>query len=108
MEWADYEFAEPASGYTSADNGALQVHMLKTLLPNNHIEIDTCNRLWYSSSDFDTYMRYVTCCKVGLPTRWTRSSVILLGVIGRAASLATVGVDLQTRAWLGARQSYHQ
>ncbi len=62
-QWADYQYDQPAS-WTGADNGALQILLLKNLLPSNRPEIDACNEMWSNSSDYDTYMRYVTCCKV--------------------------------------------
>ena len=31
-DWADYQFTEP-KGFTGADNGALQIHLLKTVVP---------------------------------------------------------------------------
>jgi hypothetical protein len=63
QQWADYQYDQP-TGWTGADNGALQILLLKNLLPSNRPEINACNEMWSNSSDYDTYMRYVTCCKV--------------------------------------------
>ncbi|KAL3116550.1 hypothetical protein niasHT_009958 [Heterodera trifolii] len=45
LDWANLEFSQPK--FSSADNGALQLHILKTVLPNAKIEIEAGNRtIW--------------------------------------------------------------
>lgn len=64
LDWADMEFWQPY--FSSADNGALQLHILKTVLPTAKIEINACERHWNRSVDYDTLMSYTTCVRNAL------------------------------------------
>ncbi|KAL3080174.1 hypothetical protein niasHS_013846 [Heterodera schachtii] len=64
LDWANLEFSQPK--FSSADNGALQLHILKTVLPSAKIEIEACTKYWNSSIDYDTLMAYTTCVRSAL------------------------------------------
>lgn len=64
MQWANYQYDQP-SNFNGADNGVLQILLVKNLLPTSTPEIEACNTMWHNGSDYETYMAYVTCCKVG-------------------------------------------
>ncbi|EGT59334.1 hypothetical protein CAEBREN_03011 [Caenorhabditis brenneri] len=65
QKWGDWEFIQP-SNWNGADNGVLQIHILKTVIPYATQEIKNCDKYWHNSTGYDTYMAYVTCCKLAL------------------------------------------
>uniref|UniRef100_A0A1I7U074 Secreted protein n=1 Tax=Caenorhabditis tropicalis TaxID=1561998 RepID=A0A1I7U074_9PELO len=65
QKWGDWEFTQP-SNWNGADNGVLQIHILKTVIPYATQEIKNCDKYWHNSTGYDTYMAYVTCCKLAL------------------------------------------
>uniref|UniRef100_A0A914H5Z6 Uncharacterized protein n=1 Tax=Globodera rostochiensis TaxID=31243 RepID=A0A914H5Z6_GLORO len=67
LDWANMEFSQPK--FSSADNGALQLHILKTVLPNAQIEINACTKYWQRSEDYDSLMAYTTCVRSALGAR---------------------------------------
>ena len=52
--------------WNGADNGALQILLLKTLLPDAAQEIENCDFLWHNGTNYDGYMAYVVCVKLSL------------------------------------------
>uniref|UniRef100_A0A914HPK4 Uncharacterized protein n=1 Tax=Globodera rostochiensis TaxID=31243 RepID=A0A914HPK4_GLORO len=67
LDWANMEFSQPE--FSSTDNGALQLHILKTVLPNAQIEINACTKYWQRSEDYDSLMAYTTCVRSALGAR---------------------------------------
>ncbi|CAB3400630.1 unnamed protein product [Caenorhabditis bovis] len=64
-KWGDWEFSQPLN-WNGADNGVLQIHILQTVLPYATQEIKNCDMYWHNSTGYDSYMAYVTCCKLAL------------------------------------------
>ena len=62
-EWAAFEFKRP-SGYSSADNGALHLHILQAL---NWAGADECGRLYSGLQDhgqnMDAYFKFTVCAR---------------------------------------------
>lgn len=65
MKWADWQFIQP-SNWNGADNGVLQLHILKTVMPEAKAEAKACDRIWHRGTNYETYMAYVTCVKINL------------------------------------------
>uniref|UniRef100_A0A914VKN3 Uncharacterized protein n=1 Tax=Plectus sambesii TaxID=2011161 RepID=A0A914VKN3_9BILA len=63
--WADWQYEQPKN-FNGADNGVLQIHILKAVLPSAVSEREACDRIWRRGDGYDTYMAYVTCVKVTL------------------------------------------
>ncbi|CAI5455084.1 unnamed protein product [Caenorhabditis angaria] len=64
-DWGKWEFHQPQN-WNGADNGVLQIHILQTLLPHAKQEIKNCDAIWHNSTNYNSYMGYVTCCKLAL------------------------------------------
>ncbi|GMR32805.1 hypothetical protein PMAYCL1PPCAC_03000 [Pristionchus mayeri] len=64
-KWADWEFIQPQN-WNGADNGVLQIHILEAVIPSAVQEIRICDEIWHKGTDYDTYMAFVTCCKMAL------------------------------------------
>ncbi|CAJ0945122.1 unnamed protein product, partial [Mesorhabditis belari] len=64
-KWADWEFVQPQN-WNGADNGVLQIHILQTVIPDAMQDIKNCDTIWHQGKGYETYMAYVTCCKVAL------------------------------------------
>ncbi|RCN36610.1 hypothetical protein ANCCAN_17513 [Ancylostoma caninum] len=63
--WGEWEFIQPGN-WNGADNGVLQLHILKYVLPDASQEAENCNEIWHRAKDYDTYMAYVSCVKQAL------------------------------------------
>ena len=88
MRWADYQFEQPEN-FNGADNGVLQIHLLKTLLPEASAEIKACDAIWRKGTGYETYMNFVTCCKViRACSKTNHSTTITAGDTRLAAHLA--------------------
>ena len=77
LKWAQWEFHKPAV-WSGHDNGALQIHILQTVMPEFEHEIEMCTRLWHLARDYFTYYPYVVCVKTALGARrfWKRQLMI--------------------------------
>lgn len=65
--WAGYEFVMSYYPVFSGwDNGVLQMVILQTVIPEAYMEASVCDEIWRNSSNYETYMAYVTCVKVNL------------------------------------------
>ncbi|WKY13519.1 hypothetical protein Q1695_004393 [Nippostrongylus brasiliensis] len=64
-DWGNWEFTQP-SNWNGADNGVLQIHLLKTVLSSATQEVKNCDRIWRNATDYDTYLAYVSCIKQAL------------------------------------------
>ncbi|KAI6206019.1 hypothetical protein M3Y94_00858300 [Aphelenchoides besseyi] len=64
-KWADWQYTQP-NNFNGADNGCLQMHILQTVLPGAKSEIKACDKIWHNGTDYDYYMKFVTCVKVNL------------------------------------------
>uniref|UniRef100_A0A914VAW0 Uncharacterized protein n=1 Tax=Plectus sambesii TaxID=2011161 RepID=A0A914VAW0_9BILA len=64
-KWADWQYEQP-SNWNGADNGVLQIHVLQSVMPEARNEIKICDQVWHKGTGYDTYMAYVTCCKLAL------------------------------------------
>ncbi|KAJ1362309.1 hypothetical protein KIN20_021829 [Parelaphostrongylus tenuis] len=60
--WGEYEFAQPLN-WNGADNGALQILILKTVMPDAWHEAENCDEVWHNSTGYETYLKYVSCVK---------------------------------------------
>jgi len=84
--WAAYDAVDVPSGYHSSDNGAIHLHVLRSLRIRNHI---LCSYLWdrlrSGVMDLDPYYRYVDCTRVLMapPRRWTLDGVRRLTILPR-------------------------
>eukprot|EP00927_Polykrikos_kofoidii_P030954 TRINITY_DN26624_c0_g1_i1.p1 TRINITY_DN26624_c0_g1~~TRINITY_DN26624_c0_g1_i1.p1 ORF type:complete len:632 (-),score=128.21 TRINITY_DN26624_c0_g1_i1:59-1693(-) len=72
LKWAEFQFRQP-TGFSSADNGAIHLHVLETLkIPGTEV----CEALYKSlialSDDLDPYFNFVNCTKklLGPPRHW--------------------------------------
>ncbi|RCN45897.1 hypothetical protein ANCCAN_08062 [Ancylostoma caninum] len=63
--WGEWEFIQPTN-WNGGDNGVLQLHILKYVLPGASQEAKNCNEIWHTAKDYDTYMAYVSCVKQAL------------------------------------------
>uniref|UniRef100_A0A914C4Y6 Uncharacterized protein n=1 Tax=Acrobeloides nanus TaxID=290746 RepID=A0A914C4Y6_9BILA len=66
MKWAEYQYLHPRSSWHNSDNGALHIHILKTLRGGANTEINACESIWQKSKSYQTYWAYVTCVKIAL------------------------------------------
>ncbi|VDO57795.1 unnamed protein product, partial [Haemonchus placei] len=65
QDWGNWEFTQP-SNWNGADNGVLQLLIMKTVLPSATQETKNCDNVWHNASDYDTYLIYVSCVKQAL------------------------------------------
>ena len=65
MRWADYE-AERPPGFSSADNRAIHLHLVRTL-GLEHLKSGACAQLCYNLTapitNLETYFEYVGCTR---------------------------------------------
>ncbi|CAK5075221.1 unnamed protein product [Meloidogyne enterolobii] len=61
MNWANMQYTQ-SKNFSGADNGALQLHILQTVIPGARAEI----KLWNLANNYERYMGYVTCVKTAL------------------------------------------
>uniref|UniRef100_A0A914XR73 Nucleotide-diphospho-sugar transferase domain-containing protein n=1 Tax=Plectus sambesii TaxID=2011161 RepID=A0A914XR73_9BILA len=64
--WASWEFRTRYYMFSGMDNGALQIHVLQTVMPEAYVEATICEQMWSNATNYATYMAYVTCVKVTL------------------------------------------
>ncbi|VDM60733.1 unnamed protein product [Angiostrongylus costaricensis] len=60
--WGEYEFSQPLN-WNGADNGVLQLLILKTVMPDAWHEAKNCDKVWRNSTGYESYLRYVSCVK---------------------------------------------
>uniref|UniRef100_A0A1I7SE62 Hexosyltransferase n=1 Tax=Bursaphelenchus xylophilus TaxID=6326 RepID=A0A1I7SE62_BURXY len=89
-QWADYEYNLPDGGFHGYDNGAIHIHVLRTVLPKAVDETEACQTLWANASDYDTYLAYVTCVKFMLGA--VRVFPPMLRILKRGHGMARDGV----------------
>uniref|UniRef100_A0A914LTT0 Candidate secreted effector n=1 Tax=Meloidogyne incognita TaxID=6306 RepID=A0A914LTT0_MELIC len=65
MNWANMQYTQ-SKNFSGADNGALQLHILQTVIPSAKAEIKACKKLWNLANNYERYMGYVTCVKTAL------------------------------------------
>uniref|UniRef100_A0A915PEY4 Uncharacterized protein n=1 Tax=Meloidogyne floridensis TaxID=298350 RepID=A0A915PEY4_9BILA len=65
MNWANMQYTQ-SKNFSGADNGALQLHILQTVIPGAKAEIKACKKLWNLANNYERYMGYVTCVKTAL------------------------------------------
>ena len=82
--WAAYEEELPKGGHHSSDNGAIHLHVLRTLGLRNE---KPCTLHWsHLGSDrhyMDEYYAFVACCRLvmGAPRRWKVQGVQRLTIL---------------------------
>ncbi|KAK6054729.1 hypothetical protein COOONC_07766 [Cooperia oncophora] len=64
-DWGDWEFTQP-SNWNGADNGVLQLLIMKTVLPWAVQETENCDNVWHNASGYESYLIYVSCVKQAL------------------------------------------
>ncbi|KAJ1365667.1 hypothetical protein KIN20_026069 [Parelaphostrongylus tenuis] len=64
--WADYEKRLPTS-FHGSDNGAIHMYLVELLVPKSSL-ISRCQKLWRSTTNFETLTRYTLCCREVLKT----------------------------------------
>uniref|UniRef100_A0A1I7YSS8 DUF5672 domain-containing protein n=1 Tax=Steinernema glaseri TaxID=37863 RepID=A0A1I7YSS8_9BILA len=67
MEYANMEDEPYEPGvWLGFDNGPLQILILKHVMPHATQIIETCNKMWHSSKNYDEYTAYLLCVKFAL------------------------------------------
>ncbi|KAH7713439.1 Protein T08G2.2 [Aphelenchoides avenae] len=84
--WADLEYTQPYN-WSGRDNGALQIHVLRTVLPDAKAEINACENIWHRAVDYETYMAYVVCVKMALGAPLLRRSYVVSSKLAGATRL---------------------
>jgi len=95
MRWAEFMFLQPG-GFTSADNGAIHLHIIQTL------ELEGVSRTMYAgiedinSTSLDGYFGFVNCTKhvMGPPRLWRTSDGGSLAFWGKLHFFVADGVYL--------------
>lgn len=87
-----------------ADNGALHMHVLEMLLPNEKAELKACYEIYKKVKlvDFNSYLKYVTCVK-GMLGRLRVLEIVFLNFFRRHPSLAGKNSNLSKSPRLGKR-----
>ena len=81
--WLAYEKSLP-QGYSNYDNGALHMHLLRTLFPGKEEKHQECQRLWEASYSPEQYSLFVGCVK---------------GVIGRYRKFPHIHIHHRGQGW---------
>lgn len=92
--WAGYDTVDQPKGYHSSDNGAIHIHILRSLQIKGW---KLCSYLWdrlkSSVGDLDPYYAFVACTRgiMGPPRRWKLDGKYLLTIIPRGHAWAIDG-----------------
>mmetsp|Transcript_22463 Transcript_22463/g.70014 ORF Transcript_22463/g.70014 Transcript_22463/m.70014 type:complete len:403 (+) Transcript_22463:192-1400(+) len=93
--WAAYDRVDQPRGYHSSDNGAIHLHVLRSLRISNW---GHCAHLWdrltASVMDLDPYYAFVNCARLlmGAPRRWKLEGQYRLTILPRGHAWSIDGV----------------
>ncbi|WKY00116.1 hypothetical protein Q1695_014746 [Nippostrongylus brasiliensis] len=65
QKWANMEFSAENSP-SVVDKGALQIHVMKSVIPDAVQNAENCAAMLVDVNNYDTYFSYVSCVKQGL------------------------------------------
>ncbi|KAK5981568.1 hypothetical protein GCK32_001691 [Trichostrongylus colubriformis] len=69
QSWVDYESKQDDTTWHGNDQGGLMLNVLGLLLPHAKHEYDVCEHYWKKATNYETYMKLVTCVRLALGSK---------------------------------------